>query len=243
MARHGGPAMTTCQHDDDPTTRCVIVDDHVLLLDLLVGVVRTIPGVSVVATGTDVTDAERIAGLDRIDLLVVDRSLPSGDGMDLTRKVVARHPAVTCVVIAGSTKDFVCPPELIENVVSVVDKAHAADMLLGVIAQVVGPPPGQPSDEPGDDVESRLTPRELELFAALGEGLSNKEIGQRFGITTRTVETHRRAIARKLGQSGAALVHLATIHRHGAPGRPPRPLPSVDPSLHAAVTRMPTSPR
>lgn len=226
--------MTTCHHDDVPTTRCVIVDDHVLLLDLLVGVVRTIPGVAVVATGTDVTDADRIARLDRLDLLIVDRSLPSGDGMELTRAVVSRHPAAKCVVIAGSTKDFVCPPELLDNVVSVVDKALAADMLLGVIARVVGTPPGQPSDKPGGDVESRLTPRELEVFIALGEGLSNKEIGQRFGITTRTVETHRKAIARKLGQSGAALVHLATIHRHGPRGRQSRP---ADPSRSPLGTR------
>lgn len=215
---------------DQSVTRCVIVDDNVLLRDLLAGVVRAIPGVSVVATGTDVVDADRIAGLDRVDLLVVDRNLPSGDGMDLARAVIARHPAIKCVVIAGST-EFVCPPDLMDSVISVVDKALASDILLGEITRLVGRPARRAIRKSGaDDVEARLTPREFELFAALGEGLSNKEIGQRFGISTRTVETHRKAIAKKLGQSGAALIHLATIHRHGPRSRPSRPLPPVDPS-------------
>lgn len=197
-------------------TRCVVVDDHVMLLDLLAGVLRTVPGVSVVATATDVTDAGRIAALDRVDLLIVDRSLPSGDGMELVRAVLTRHPGLRCIVIAGATTDFVCPPDLLDCVVSVIDKARACDALLAAVAKVTNRPPAAAGD-PGssDAIRPRLTPREFELFTIMGEGLSNKELGQRIGISTRTVETHRKAISRKLGKSGAALVRLATLHRHG----------------------------
>lgn len=198
-----------------PAVHCVIVDDHVMLLDLLAGVVRTVPGVVISATATDVTDAGRIAALDAVDLLIVDRRLASGDGMELVRSVLARHPHMKCIVITGSTIDFVCPPDLMDCVVSVIDKSHACDTLLAEINRIVGVP--APAAAPPDAVQSLLTPRELELFIALGDGLTNKEMGQRFGITTRTVETHRKAISRKLGQSGAALIRLATLHRHTAP--------------------------
>lgn len=210
-------------------TQCVIVDDHVMLLDLLVGATRTIPGIVVAATATDTTDAQRIASLDRVDLLIVDRILPSGDGMDLVRTVLARHPAMKCIVIAGCVKDFVCPPDLMDCTVAVIDKAHACDTLLAEIAKVVGS--ASPAGVNGysmDEIQTRLTPREFELFVVLGEGLSNKEVGQRFGITTRTVETHRKAISRKLGQSGAALIRLATLHRHARLTPDLRPTPATN---------------
>jgi len=210
-----------------PAVHCVIVDDHVMLLDLLAGVVRTVPGIVISATATDVTDAGRIAALEAVDLLIVDRRLASGDGMELVRSVLARHPRMKCIVITGSTIDFVCPPDLMDCVVSVIDKSHACDTLLAEINRIVGvtAPPAAPPDA----VQSLLTPRELELFVALGDGLTNKEVGQRFGITTRTVETHRKAISRKLGQSGAALIRLATLHRHAA-SREPGTVATSDPS-------------
>ena len=200
------------------TVHCAIVDDHVMLLELLAGVVSTIPGLCVSATGTDIGDAARLAALDSLDLLIVDRKLPSGDGMEVARTVKARHPGTKIIVIAGSTTDFVCPPDLIESVVSVIDKTHACEILLSEIDRAVGRPADSPAETPArDEIQSRLTPRELELFTVLGEGLSNKEIGKRFSISTRTVETHRKSISRKLGLSGAALVRLATIHLQSRP--------------------------
>lgn len=202
----------------DANVRCAIVDDHVMLLELLTGVVRSIPGLTVSATGSDVADAGRLAALERLDLLIVDRKLRTGDGMEVARAVKARHPGVKVIVIAGSTADFVCPPDLIESVVSVIDKTHACETLLHEIDRATG----RSTDSPVDmlargTIRSRLTLRELELFTVLGEGLSNKDIAKRFSISTRTVETHRKSIARKLGVSGAALVRLATIYAHSSP--------------------------
>lgn len=209
--------------------QCVIVDDHLLLLQLLAGFVRAVPSLVVAGTATSAADAEAVAALDRIDLILVDPKLGSGDGMDLLRTVVARHPAVKCIVVSGAAADFVCPPDLMPYVVSVVDKSRACDTLLAEITAAVGlaaHPVAGPSSE--DRIRSRLTAREFELFTALGEGLSNKEIGKRFGISTRTVETHRKAISRKLGQSGAALMRLAVIHRHTTAEPVLRPPHAID---------------
>lgn len=194
---------------------CAIVDDHVMLLELLTGVVRTVPGLEVVATGTDLGDADKIAALDGLDLLIVDRILPSGDGLAIVRVVINRHPQVKCIVLAGSTIDFVCPADLAGCVVAVLDKAQACDTLLTEITRIVSPlSPATSGTMPLEEVKSLLTPREFEVFRILGEGLANKEIGQRCGISTKTVETHRKSIARKLRRSGAALIHLATVLRN-----------------------------
>lgn len=197
-----------------PDTRCIIVDDHRLVLDLLADAVGGVPGLSVVATATDVVEAARLAALERIDLLIVDRRLRTGDGMDVVRAVARRHPRLKCIVISAMTADFVCPPDLLRVVVSVIDKTDACDMLLDEIARVVGRPAVvADGEQSAAAIRSRLTVREWEVFVALGEGLSNKELAKALGLSTRTVETHRKAIARKLGVSGAALVRLAVLER------------------------------
>lgn len=196
--------------------RCVIVDDHAMLVDLLAAAVSGIPGLSVAATASDVIEAERLAALRRVDLLIVDRKLKTGDGMDVVRCVKGRHPGVKCIVIAGVTADFVCPRDLLDVVVSVIDKAQTSNLLLAEIARVAGDSLTAAGGSTSlEAIRSRLTDRERQVFFAIGDGLSNKEIGTRFGISTRTVETHRKALAKKLGVSGAALVRLAVIHRRG----------------------------
>jgi DNA-binding NarL/FixJ family response regulator len=213
-----------------PNLRCVIVDDHEMLLDLLVSAVEAIPGATVVATGTDVVDAERLAELERVDLLVVDRELKTGGGVDVVRRMLARHPGLKSILIAGSTADFVCPADLLDAIVSVVDKAHASETLLAEIVRVGNLPGRAAGERPrSGEIRGRLTAREWQLFTALGDGLSNKNLGSRFGISTRTVETHRKAIAKKLGLSGSALVRLAVLERHagGISRRPKGHAPSI----------------
>jgi len=221
-------------HAAPATIHCVIVDDHLMLLQLLAGIVRSVPGLVITSTATSAAEAGAIAALDRIDLILVDPKLGTGNGMDLLRTVVARHPQVKCIVLSGAAADFVCPADLMPNVVSVVDKSHACDTLLAEISKAVG---GAENAAPirlsAEQIKSRLTGREFELFTVLGEGLSNKEIGQRFGISTRTVETHRKSISRKLGSSGAALVRLAAIHHHLGGGSERGRSRSVDPSTAA----------
>jgi DNA-binding CsgD family transcriptional regulator len=50
-----------------------------------------------------------------------------------------------------------------------------------------------------DDALSRLTPREREMFALFSRGCSQREIAEHFGVSIKTVETHRTRIGRKLG--------------------------------------------
>jgi len=56
-----------------------------------------------------------------------------------------------------------------------------------------------------------LTPRQRQIFSLIGQGLSNKAIAHATGLAVATVETHRKAIARRLNCSGAELVRRATL--------------------------------
>jgi DNA-binding NarL/FixJ family response regulator len=56
-----------------------------------------------------------------------------------------------------------------------------------------------------------LTPRQQQIYGLIGQGLSNKEIAKATALTVATVETHRKAIAQKLGVRGAELIRQAAL--------------------------------
>jgi DNA-binding CsgD family transcriptional regulator len=57
-----------------------------------------------------------------------------------------------------------------------------------------------------------LSLREQEVFLLIGSGKSSRIIASYLNISLLTVESHRKAISRKLGSSGAELVRLAALH-------------------------------
>jgi two-component system nitrate/nitrite response regulator NarL len=56
-----------------------------------------------------------------------------------------------------------------------------------------------------------LTNRQQQIYALIGQGLSNKQIAKAADLSVATVETHRKQIAQKLGVSGAELVRQASL--------------------------------
>ncbi len=58
----------------------------------------------------------------------------------------------------------------------------------------------------------RLTPRELQIVAAIVEGASNKDVGQQFGLSQQTVKNHLSHIFDKLGVSNRLELALYAVH-------------------------------
>ena len=76
----------------------------------------------------------------------------------------------------------------------------------GLLVRMAGaglPEPGFHAAEDGAE-HGLLTPREVEILAAIGEGLSNKEVARRLGISAHTVKFHLEAIFEKLGAGSRA---------------------------------------
>lgn len=183
-----------------------------MFLQMLCATLRSVAGVEVVATGTSLSDAQRLAACPQIDLVVLDACLAGQSGFDLLRIVRERHPALRCVVLTDAS--CVYPPELGDSIVGVVGKSESCSVLLSAVAKAGGAGDQAVGADFGNAcVRAQLTSREYEVFDGIGRGLSNKEIARALNITVRTVETHRKAVSRKLGQNGAALVRLATLSR------------------------------
>jgi DNA-binding NarL/FixJ family response regulator len=179
--------------------RCLIVEDQVMFLQLLCTMLQAIPGLTIVATATCQAEALAYCRSEQPDLLILDLSLPDGDGLAVAEALAEGHPAAKVVVLSGQAASFICPTPLQPLIHAVVDKTSAFHQLQAVLQELLGQAP--PS----------LTHREQELYGLIGKGLSNKEIAAAMVLAVSTVETHRKTIARKLGLSGAELVRQAAL--------------------------------
>lgn len=119
-------AATTKRSATKPTTlSCLVVEDHTMFLQLLMGMLRTVPGIEVRATATTAADAVATLRAEQCDLLVLDLMLPDGDGLDVLRAAVAANPAVDCIVLSSAAGEFACPQHLLGNLRALVEKTQA----------------------------------------------------------------------------------------------------------------------
>jgi DNA-binding NarL/FixJ family response regulator len=193
--------------------RCVVVEDQVMFLQLLVAMLRTHPNLEVVATAQGVKEAIAVCSEHNPDLLILDLALPDGDGLAVVRALMAQpeHPAV--IVLSGQASSFVCPRELTPLVQAVVDKTRAyADLSLEIQRLLQAPvDPEECGEAPAAPRRSQLTARERQMFYLIGQGHTNRAIAELLGLSLRTVETHRKNIIAKLGVKGGELVRLAAL--------------------------------
>lgn len=203
-------------YSDAPTCgslSCVVVEDQTMFLQLLSGMLRTIPGVELLATATTVAEGRAACEAKTVDLLILDITLPDGNGLEVLRSAVAHRPDIDCIVLSSAASEFACPQQFLGNLRAVIDKTQAYESLQRAITNLLQRHGIRLAvDQTNVDPRRALRARELEVFQLIGQGMRTKAIGERLGISRHTVESHRKAIAAKLGASGAELVRLATIH-------------------------------
>jgi len=186
--------------------RCLIVEDQVMFLQLLAKMLESYDWLELVGTAADAHSGLQAIRAHRPDLLIVDLALPDGVGTELLRFLQLANPLARALVLSAQAASFVCPPELEPMLLGVVDKTATYESLQRVLESSL------PAVGPGSPAPRTLTPRQQEIFELIGKGCSNKEIAQQTGLSLGTVETHRKAITRRLGRSGAELVRFAVLH-------------------------------
>ena len=197
--------------------KVVLVEDQKMFLQLLEGILRSMPGLDVVATCATAQEGIEQCERHRPDLLILDLQLPDGNGVAVARQLVSSHPAAKIIVLSGHANTFICPPDLQGAMHAVIDKTKAYSVLQEQIQTLL--PARWAKRLAAESVDdSLLTDREQEIFALIGKGRTNREIAQHFGLSEHTVKTHRKRIATKLNLRGAALIHKATLAAR-SPGR------------------------
>jgi DNA-binding NarL/FixJ family response regulator len=196
--------------------RVVIADDQQLIRDGFRMILGSEPDIEVVGEATNGREAVAITSELAADVVLMDIRMPELDGIEATRRIVARarddHPSVLILttfdldeyvydaLLAGAS-GFLLKDVPKHQLIAGVRTVGAGDALLSpsitrrLIAEfaVTRAPVDAP---PGLD---QLTPRELEVFLLLATGLNNAEIAQRLIVGETTIKTHVTRILMKLG--------------------------------------------
>jgi len=199
---------------DSPLT-CIAVEDQVMFLELLTGLLVARPRLHVVGQARNVRTGVKACQELKADLLLLDLDLPDGDGLEVARAFLDARPDGRVIVLSGHVSKFVCPAWLTDRVQAVVSKNDTFDVLRRELDELLGPisPNASGPALPTDGQGQPLTSREKEVYALIGDGLSTAEIAARMGVSSHTVQTHRKRIASKLGTRGDELMRRAVAHR------------------------------
>lgn len=200
----------------------LLVDDHPLVRDGLRLRLEGVPGLVVVGEAGNADEALSLTQTLSPDLVLMDVGMSGMNGIALAGIFHERFPAVrvlmlsmhdnveyvTQAVRAGASgyvlKDS--PATEIVHAISAVLN-NRTYFSAGIAARMIQASALQTPAE-------RLTPRESEILDALADGLSSKQIAERYGLSVRTVETHRLNVKRKLEIEGQAeLIKFAVERR------------------------------
>ncbi|MEB3199657.1 MAG: response regulator transcription factor [Synechococcaceae cyanobacterium] len=183
--------------------RCVVVDDQVMFLQLLVTMLRCQQGLEVVGTALGAHEGQVVCQDLKPDVLILDLALPDGSGVVVLETLRRVNPRARAIILSAEACGFVCPEPLRGAVHAVVDKTRAYADLRCELARL--------RRELGVGDDSTLTPREQEILELIGAGFSNQEIAASLHLSRHTVETHRKRIASKLGLRGQDLIRYAAL--------------------------------
>jgi DNA-binding NarL/FixJ family response regulator len=204
--------------------RIAIADDHQIFRDGLRRLLETEPGFEVVAEAVDGLDASRIVRDVHPDVMLLDVAMPRMGGVEALTTM--QEDATRVILLTAGIE----PSELLRAIQlgarGVVLKESATRLLIEGIHRVmddkyvIGAGVAEDRDQAARQVgreqprQYGLTPRELEIVAAIVSGDSNRDIADRLSISLQTVKHHLTSIFDKTGVSTRLELALFAI-RHG----------------------------
>ena len=188
----------------------VLVDDHPVFRRGLASLLAE-DGIEVLASVGTLREALDAVAERAPDVVVMDLHLPDGSGVQATRQVVAEHPGVRVLVLSMDSADaavlaalragargYLLKESAADSIGRTVEAVVRGELVLdgGLAARMPGILAVAASAPPELD---GLTPREFEILALVGQGLTNAEIGRRLFLAEKTVRNNVTALLSKTG--------------------------------------------
>jgi DNA-binding NarL/FixJ family response regulator len=213
---------------DDPPREPIgvfVLDDQEIVRRGVRGLLEAEPDIRVI--GESATASAALASILalRPDVAVLDVRLPDGDGVLVCREVRSRAPDVACLMFTAFSDDQALLDSILAGAAGYVLKQVRGSDLAGAIRMAASGqsllPPRAASEVMArllhasgkHDPLARLTPHERSVLKLIGEGLTNRQIGEQLFIAEKTVKNYVSTLFRKLGlkQRTAAAAYAARI--------------------------------
>jgi len=182
----------------------LLVDDHALVRKGFRRMLEDDPTISVVGEASEGEDAVRLALELKPKVVVMDCALPGISGIDATRRIRAKMPDATVLMLSMHSEDTLVRQALEAGARGYILKNALELDLISAIKRVaeghlvLDPQLAKPSALKGER-DTGLTARELEILRHIVAGKSNKEIASELGLSANTVGVHRANIMDRLG--------------------------------------------
>ncbi len=190
--------------------RVVLADDHAMVRHGLQQLLSADDDIEVVATAQDGAEAVEVVARMRPDVVLMDLQMPGVDGVEATRRIVEGESDSQVVVLTSfSDRERIIAALDAGAVGYLLKDAEPQDLLDGIRAAARGESPLHPraarellaarSTSPAPVPTVELTPRETEVLTLVRQGLANKQIARRLGISERTVKAHLTSTFQRIG--------------------------------------------
>ncbi len=204
--------------------RVVLVDDHAVVRGGLSQLIDGAGDMEVVGTAADGAEALAVVRSTRPDVVLMDLQMPGVGGVAATRSIVGEGLGAEVVILTSYSDG--------ERIVAAIDAgavgyllkdADPEEVLEGVRAVSRGESPLHPKAArelltlragASPTLPAQLTAREREVLVLVRQGLANKQIGRRLGISERTVKAHLSSVFQRLDVSDRTQAAL-WAERHG----------------------------
>jgi DNA-binding NarL/FixJ family response regulator len=198
-------------------TQVLIVDDHPIVRDGLTTIINHEQDLNVCGQADDAPEALKTIDELKPDVVIVDISLKSSNGIELTKSIKAEHPKLPVIVLSlhdeyvyaersifAGAKAYLMKDAASENIIKAIrtvlsGEIYVSDEISKKFLHKIGDKAGMTKTP----IES-LSSREFEIFRLIGEGFKASQIAKQLHLSTKTIETYRLRIKEKLNLPNAA---------------------------------------
>lgn len=226
MSSEAGERSERPERTGRKPVRVLIAEDHHLVRAGLRNLIKSFEEIKVVGEAADGREAIALVAKHHPNLVLMDISMPSLNGLEATRRIVKDHPQVAVLVLSmHSGEEYVfqafsagargyvikeAAPIELELAMRAVHRGEVfiSPALSGrLVEQYLDNAPTEPQ------AFERLSPRQREVLQLIAEGKSTKQIAALMHASVKTVEAHRAALMLRLDiRDVAGLVRYAIRH-------------------------------
>ena len=215
----------------DPVHRFIrvfLVDDHEVVRRGVAEVLEDDPDLTVAGEAGSVAEALARVPAVRPDVVLIDMRLPDGNGAALCRELRERVPGLRCIVLTSYSEQDALEAAIRSGASGFLLKQVRGPALVSAVRTVadggtsfddVGPAMSRSRPAAaGTDRLDLLTDQERTVLRLIGEGLTNRQIGQRMGLAEKTVKNYTSHLLAKLGLERRTQAAILATELRDRPG-------------------------